>query len=101
MLTCLRRASSGITTVAQPLWVGLEGNVWTAVDGAVVESTQVGLLWRVARLKMQRPDVDLFMLGPSPSAVAAAPKAPAAPAVAVLPPADPAKRKVKVDGVLA
>ena len=70
----------------------------------VVESTQVGLLWRVARRKAEKADAELFLTTPTPALTTGpggvgtgAGTGPPAPAAAAAGPGnDPAKRKIKV-----
>ena len=74
----------------------------------VVESTQVGLLWRVARRKAEKADAELFLTTPTPALTTGpggvgtgAGTGPPAPAAAAAGPGnDPAKRKIKVSSVL-
>ena len=74
----------------------------------VVESTQVGLLWRVARRKAEKVDAELFLTTPTPALTTGpggvgtgAGTGPPAPAAAAAGPGnDPAKRKIKVSSVL-
>ena len=74
----------------------------------VVESTQVGLLWRVARRKAEKADAELFLTTPTPAlttgpggvGTGAGTGQPAPAAAAAGPGNDPAKRKIKVSSVL-
>ena len=73
----------------------------------VVESTQVGLLWRVAR-RAEKADAELFLTTPTPAlttgpggvGTGAGTGQPAPAAAAAGPGNDPAKRKIKVSSVL-